>query len=157
MSISDLPAVNASLNALSTVFLTLGYIFIKRQRKNAHRNCMIAAVVTSAVFLFFYVLHKILVRGVHTPFGGEGVIQTVYYVMLVSHILLAMTSDVATTCSQRRRKSRQDQRSKNRREIITSAGRRSPSARPRAVRHRSRGRSTTRSRDGRFAISPCCE
>ena len=90
MTISDLPAVNASLNALSTVFLTLGYIFIKRQKQNAHRNCMIAAVITSAVFLFFYVLHKILVRGVHTPFGGEGVVRTFYYVMLISHILLAM-------------------------------------------------------------------
>jgi uncharacterized membrane protein YozB (DUF420 family) len=90
MTISDLPAVNASLNALSTVFLTLGYIFIKRQKQNAHRNCMIAAVITSAVFLFFYVLHKILVRGVHTPFGGEGIVRTFYYVMLISHILLAM-------------------------------------------------------------------
>lgn len=90
MAISDLPAVNASLNALSTVFLTLGYIFIKRQKQRAHRNCMIAAVITSAVFLFFYVLHKILVRGVHTPFGGEGAVRTFYYVMLVSHILLAM-------------------------------------------------------------------
>jgi putative membrane protein len=72
------------------VFLALGFIFIKRGQKVAHRNCMIAAVVTSAVFLIFYVLHKILVRGVHTPFGGEGAIRTVYYVMLISHILLAM-------------------------------------------------------------------
>jgi putative membrane protein len=90
MTVSDLPAVNASLNALATVFLTLGFIFIKRGQKIAHRNCMIAAVVTSAIFLFFYVLHKILVRGVHTPFGGEGFIRTAYYVMLISHILLAM-------------------------------------------------------------------
>lgn len=90
MTISDLPAVNASLNALSTVFLAFGYIFIKRKKQNAHRNCMIAAVITSAVFLFFYVLHKILVRGMHTPFGGEGIIRTFYYVMLISHILLAM-------------------------------------------------------------------
>jgi putative membrane protein len=90
MTVSDLPAVNASLNALATVFLTLGFIFIKRGQKIAHRNCMIAAVVTSAIFLFFYVLHKILVRGVHTPFGGEGFIRTAYYVMLLSHILLAM-------------------------------------------------------------------
>jgi putative membrane protein len=90
MSVSDLPAVNASLNGLATVFLALGFIFIKRGQKVAHRNCMIAAVVTSAVFLIFYVLHKILVRGVHTPFGGEGAIRTVYYVMLISHILLAM-------------------------------------------------------------------
>lgn len=90
MSISDLPALNASLNALSTVFLTLGYIFIKQRKQDAHRNCMIAAVITSAIFLIFYVLHKILVRGVHTPFGGEGPIRTVYYIMLISHILLAM-------------------------------------------------------------------
>jgi putative membrane protein len=90
MSVSDLPAVNASLNALATVFLTLGFIFIKRGQKIAHRNCMIAAVTTSAIFLIFYVLHKILVRGVHTPFGGEGLIRNFYYVMLISHILLAM-------------------------------------------------------------------
>jgi putative membrane protein len=90
MTISDLPAVNASLNALATVFLTLGFIFIKRGQKIAHRNSMIAAVTTSAIFLVFYVLHKILVRGVHTPFGGEGAIRTVYYVMLITHILLAM-------------------------------------------------------------------
>jgi putative membrane protein len=44
----------------------------------------------SCVFLVFYVLHKILVKGVHTPFGGEGVIRTVYYVMLISHIILAI-------------------------------------------------------------------
>jgi putative membrane protein len=90
MTTSDLPALNASLNALSTVFLTLGYIFIKRQKQNAHRNCMIAAVSTSAVFLICYVLHKILVRGMHTPFGGEGPIRAFYYGMLISHILLAM-------------------------------------------------------------------
>ena len=53
------------------MFLTLGYIFIKQQKQNAHRNCMIAAFVTSSIFLVFYVLHKILVRGVHTPFGGR--------------------------------------------------------------------------------------
>ena len=90
MTTSDLPALNATLNAFSTVFLTLGFIFIKRGQKIAHRNCMIAAVITSAIFLVFYVLHKILVRGVHTPFGGEGLIRTAYYVMLISHIILAM-------------------------------------------------------------------
>ncbi len=90
MNASDLPAVNASLNALSTLFLALGYLFIKRQRQVAHRNCMVAAVITSAVFLVFYVLHKILVRGVHTPFGGEGIVRTGYYLMLISHIILAM-------------------------------------------------------------------
>ena len=51
MSVSDLPALNATLNAISTVFLTVGYIFIKRGQKNAHRNCMVAAFATSCVFL----------------------------------------------------------------------------------------------------------
>ncbi len=90
MTTQDLPAVNASLNALATVFLSLGYIFIKQKKKDAHRKCMMAAFATSSIFLVCYVLHKILVRGVHTPFGGEGFIRTAYYVMLISHILLAM-------------------------------------------------------------------
>ncbi len=90
MTIQDLPALNASLNALATIFLTLGFIFIKRGQKIAHRNCMIAAVTTSAIFLVFYVLHKYLVGGAHTPFGGKGAIMYFYYAMLISHILLAM-------------------------------------------------------------------
>ena len=45
----------------------------------------------SALFLVGYVTHKVLIRGVHTPFGGEGLIRNVYYVMLISHILLAIS------------------------------------------------------------------
>ena len=75
MTISDLPALNAALNALSTVLLLLGFAFIKTGRRVAHQRCMIGAVVTSAVFLVTYVTHKILVKGVHTPFGGEGAIR----------------------------------------------------------------------------------
>lgn len=90
MSVSDLPALNASLNAISAVLLTAGYIFIRRGHKTAHRNCMIGAFGVSSVFLVTYVLHKILVKGVHTKFGGEGIIKTLYYAMLFSHILLAM-------------------------------------------------------------------
>lgn len=90
MSVSDLPAVNASLNGLATILLTAGFILIKQGRMAAHRTCMVSAFGVSAVFLVTYVLHKILVRGVHTPFGGEGAIRTVYYVMLFSHIILAI-------------------------------------------------------------------
>lgn len=90
MSVSDLPAVNASLNALSTVLLTSGFIFIQRRQIAAHRACMISAFAVSCVFLVTYVVHKILMRGVHTPFGGTGVIRGVYYTMLISHIILAM-------------------------------------------------------------------
>ena len=54
MSIHDLPAVNASLNGLSAVFLTAGFVFIRRGNKIAHRNCMIAAFCVSVVFLICY-------------------------------------------------------------------------------------------------------
>ena len=90
MSINDIPAINACLNGLATVLLSLGFIFIKSGNREAHRKCMISAVIVSAVFLIGYVGHKILVQGVHTPFGGEGTIRTVYYTMLISHIILAI-------------------------------------------------------------------
>jgi len=90
MTVQDIPALNAALNALATVFLTAGFFFILRKNIPAHRACMLTAGVISAIFLVGYVGHKILVKGVHTKFGGEGAIRTVYYVMLATHILLAM-------------------------------------------------------------------
>lgn len=90
MSVSDLPGLNACLNSLATILLTAGFIFIWKKNVIAHRACMLSAFGVSCVFLVTYVLHKILVRGVHTPFGGEGFIKTFYYVMLASHILLAI-------------------------------------------------------------------
>ncbi len=90
MSINDIPALNAALNALATVLMTAGFIFIKQGKREAHRAAMLATGAVSAVFLIGYVAHKILVRGVHTPFGGEGAIRTIYYVMLISHIILAI-------------------------------------------------------------------
>ncbi len=57
MTFHDLPAVNATLNSLSVVFLTLGFIFIKRGNKIAHRNCMIAAFTTSVIFLMCYLTY----------------------------------------------------------------------------------------------------
>jgi putative membrane protein len=102
MTVQDIPAFNAGLNALATVLITAGFVQIKAaQRAPApaeraariltHRKLMLAAGFVSAVFLVGYVSHKILVRGVHTPFGGTGAIAKVYYVMLISHILLAMS------------------------------------------------------------------
>jgi putative membrane protein len=91
MTLRDIPALNASLNGLATVLITAGFILIKTGRKEAHRKVMTAAMVVSAVFLVGYVTHKILIRGVHTPFGGEGLIRPVYYTMLISHIILAIS------------------------------------------------------------------
>ncbi len=101
MSLHDIPALNAGLNALATVLMTCGFVFIRQALRQPvgpgrtaalarHRAAMLAAGAVSAVFLVGYVAHKILVRGVHTPFGGTGAIATVYYSMLISHILRAI-------------------------------------------------------------------
>lgn len=85
-----LPSVNAALNGCATLLLSAGFVCIKTGREKLHRNCMLGAFTVSIIFLVFYVLHKILVQGVHTPFAGEGIWRGIYYVMLISHILLAM-------------------------------------------------------------------
>ena len=86
----SLPTLNACLNGTATILLTAGFIFIKTGHEKSHRACMVSAFAVSVIFLFFYVLHKWLVQGVHTPFGGEGIWRSVYYTMLVTHILLAI-------------------------------------------------------------------
>ncbi len=86
----SLPTLNACLNGTATVLLTAGFICIKTGREKAHRRCMVSAFTVSVFFLFFYVLHKWLVQGVHTPFEGEGAWRSVYYAMLATHIALAM-------------------------------------------------------------------
>lgn len=91
MTIRDIPALNATLNGIATVLITIGYILIKTGRRETHRKVMTTAMVVSALFLVGYVTHKVLIRGVHTPFGGEGLIRTIYYVMLISHIILAIS------------------------------------------------------------------
>jgi putative membrane protein len=97
MTINDIPAINASLNALATLLISVGFVLIKTGLKTAHRFAMISAGVVSAVFLVGYVGHKVLKgmaagagEAVHTQFGGEGTIRTVYYVMLITHVILAI-------------------------------------------------------------------
>jgi uncharacterized membrane protein YozB (DUF420 family) len=82
-----LPAVNASLNALSTVFLTLGYVFIRGKDMRKHRACMIAALATSALFLTSYLVYHAQVGSV--PFPGQGPIRLVYFAILITHVILA--------------------------------------------------------------------
>jgi putative membrane protein len=98
VTINDIPALNAGLNALATLLMTAGFIFIKSGNKTAHRASMLSAGVVSAIFLVGYLSHKALKgatagagEALHTQFGGEGTIRTVYYVMLISHILLAIS------------------------------------------------------------------
>ncbi len=84
------PELNASLNSLATVLLTLGFIFIKIKKIRAHQYLMVTAFIISIVFLISYVTHRIIAQGVHTPFNGEGFWRTVYYSILISHIILAI-------------------------------------------------------------------
>lgn len=87
MTVSDLPAINACFNTLSTMFLTLGFVFIRRGRKAAHRNCMIAALCTSTLFLIGYLIYHFNVPGV-TRFP-ENWFKPVYLAILVTHTVLA--------------------------------------------------------------------
>ena len=91
MTATDIPTINAALNATATVTITAGFIFIKRGQRDLHRACMLSAGAVSALFLVGYVTHKVLMRGMHTPFGGEApALRAVYYTMLFTHIVLAI-------------------------------------------------------------------
>jgi uncharacterized membrane protein YozB (DUF420 family) len=84
-----LPAVNASLNALSTVFLTTGWLLIRRRHVERHRLSMISALVTSVLFLTSYLVYHAKVGSV--PFPGQGTVRYVYFTILITHVILAAT------------------------------------------------------------------
>ncbi len=87
MNINDLPALNASLNGLSAVLLTLGFIFIKKGNRIAHRNCMIGAFVVSAIFLVSYLTYHY--QAGHTTFQDPAWFRPIYFAILIPHVLLA--------------------------------------------------------------------
>jgi uncharacterized membrane protein YozB (DUF420 family) len=87
MSVTDLPALNATLNAISFVLLTTGWFLIKSGRRQAHKRCMIAALVMSAAFLTSYVIYHLEVGSV--PFQKTGWIRTLYFAVLIPHVILA--------------------------------------------------------------------
>ena len=87
MSVTDLPAVNATLNATCAVLLVIGWILIKRGRIRQHRAVMIAAVSTSAVFLASYLVYHAQVGSVR--FTKTGAIRTIYFTVLLTHTILA--------------------------------------------------------------------
>ena len=87
MEIADLPTLNASLNALASVFLVAGYVMIRSRRIDAHRRCMLSALGTSALFLISYVIYHANAGSV--PFRGTGAIRVVYFAVLIPHIILA--------------------------------------------------------------------
>ena len=86
--LSFLPAVNAGLNSLAALLLVAGWIAIRSGRRGVHRHLMVSAFVASAVFLVGYVLYH-YAHG-DTRYQGEGMIRAVYFVILISHVLLSI-------------------------------------------------------------------
>ena len=89
MTLHDLPAVNASLNALSAIFLATGYVFIRQGKITAHRNCMITAFVTSVIFLGCYLTYHIFVHTL-TRFIEPAWFRPYYLTLLFTHTVLAI-------------------------------------------------------------------
>lgn len=88
MTLHDLPALNACLNATSAVCLVTGWRLIRSGRREAHKRAMIAAASVSLVFLVSYLTYHFQVGSV--PFRGIGTIRTVYLTILFTHTLLAV-------------------------------------------------------------------
>ena len=87
MSVAELPALNATLNGVATVFLIAGYVLIRRRQMAAHRAFMLSALTASALFLVSYVIYH--ANAGSKPFPGTGPVRTVYFVILITHIVLA--------------------------------------------------------------------
>jgi uncharacterized membrane protein YozB (DUF420 family) len=87
MSVSDLPALNASLNGVAALFLIVGYLSIRRRQIEAHRASMLSAVAAAALFLTSYVVYH--ANAGSRPFTGTGPVRVVYFFILLTHIVLA--------------------------------------------------------------------
>jgi uncharacterized membrane protein YozB (DUF420 family) len=88
ISIADLPAVNATLNGASALLLVAGFLSIRRRRVVLHRTLMLSAIGTSALFLITYLYYH--AHAGTTRFMATGWIRPVYFVILISHTVLAI-------------------------------------------------------------------
>ena len=82
-----LPHLNAILNGTSGLLLVTGYLFIRRRKVSAHRNCLIAALIASTIFLVSYLTYHYYHGS--TRFTGQGLVRPLYFVILISHTILA--------------------------------------------------------------------
>ena len=89
MSVHDLPAVNATLNALSGILLLVGFTRIRAGKQAQHRKWMLAAFVSSSLFLLSYVVYHAQVGSV--PFTRQGFVRPLYFTILITHVTLAAT------------------------------------------------------------------
>jgi putative membrane protein len=88
VTLRDLPAWNAALNATSALLLAAGYAAIRAGRRETHRRFMLAACTSSTLFLVSYLVYHFQVGSV--PFTGQGPIRTVYFAILITHTVLAV-------------------------------------------------------------------
>jgi uncharacterized membrane protein YozB (DUF420 family) len=87
VTVSDLPALNATLNGTAAVLLGIGWTLIRRGRIPQHRAVMIAAFCTSVLFLISYLTYHAQIGS--KPFQGQGGIRIVYFTILLTHTVLA--------------------------------------------------------------------
>ena len=87
MQVTDLPALNATLNGISAVLLVIGYVLVRQRKLEQHRRVMIAAFSTSVLFLISYLIYHASVGS--KPYPGQGSIRTLYFFVLITHIVLA--------------------------------------------------------------------
>ena len=83
-----LPPIYATINALTSVLLLMGFWAIKSKKIQLHERLMKTAIIMSVLFLCMYILHHM--TSSPTKYGGEGLLKTIYYILLISHILLSM-------------------------------------------------------------------
>jgi uncharacterized membrane protein YozB (DUF420 family) len=86
-----LPAINASLNATCGACLMTGYVFMRRRQIRLHRRFMLTACIVAVVFLACYVLNHVLRQGMVTHFTATGWPRPLYFGILISHTILAIT------------------------------------------------------------------
>lgn len=87
MTVHDLPAVNASLNALSGILLVIGYTLIRAKKIPQHRAFMLAAFTMSSLFLICYIIYHAQVGSVR--FTRQGIVRPIYFTVLITHVTLA--------------------------------------------------------------------
>ena len=85
--VSFIPHLNAVLNSATAISLLFGLYFIKQKKIAYHRTAMLSAVGLSSLFLIFYVTYHY--QAPHTSFGGVGIMKTIYFAILIPHIILA--------------------------------------------------------------------
>jgi len=100
VTIGDLPLLNATLNGTAAVLLVIAYVLIRQKRVAAHRAVMIGAFCVSIAFLISYLVYHAHIGSKH--YTGTGVLRPIYFSVLISHTLLAVSVPVLAVITLRR-------------------------------------------------------